>query len=175
MLMSNVQSSFRVSQARLRRPRLSRHRSGISHLVKRGRGLGRGFTLVEVLAAMVFIGIVIPVAMRCVAVCTQSTLHARHLLEASELAQQKIAEILVQRDTSLLNAAGDFNPDFPDYSWQVESAAFDPADMGLSDVYQVTVHVRWFERSIERSYKLSTLVYPDSSSSSSSTTAGANQ
>lgn len=122
---------------------------------------------------MVFIGIVIPVAMRCVSLCSQSTIHARHLLEASELAQQKISEILVENDTSLFNGSGDFNPDFPEYSWQVESTNFDSGDMDLSQIYQVTVHIHWFERNTERSYDLSTLVYPTTESTTSTVTAGA--
>ena|GEM_PF-1825646 len=124
----------------------------------------RGFTLVEVLAALVFLGIVIPVAMRCATVCLQTTAHARHTLEASQLAEQKLAQILIDRDTAGLDATGDFNPDFPEYTWQTESAPFDSPLTGVSDVRLVTVHIRWRERATQRSCDLSTLMYPAASS-----------
>ncbi|MHB1155590.1 MAG: type IV pilus modification PilV family protein [Phycisphaerales bacterium] len=145
-----------------------------SHIAHRTSNIG--FTLVEVLAALVFLGIVVPVTMRCATVCLQTTAHARHTLEASQLAELKLAQILIDRDTDNLDAAGDFTPDFPEYTWQIESAAFDSPVTGVSDLRLVTVHIRWLERTSQRSCDLSTLMYPDTSASSSTTTtAGANQ
>ena len=52
-----------------------------------------GFTLIEVLAALVLIGVVLPVAMKGVSIAMQAASHARHTGEAVELARHKLTEL----------------------------------------------------------------------------------
>jgi Tfp pilus assembly protein PilV len=108
----------------------------------------------EVLATLVLVGVVLPVAMRGISMSLQASADARHRVEAAQLAQQKIAEHLVVRDASTFNTEGDFGPDWPEYRWQSRSAY---ADVG---VYVVTVRVSWQRRAADRFIEVSTLVYP---------------
>ena len=52
-----------------------------------------GFTLIEVLATMLLLGIVLPVAMRGVSVALSAAGTARHLSEAAVLAEAKLNEL----------------------------------------------------------------------------------
>jgi prepilin-type N-terminal cleavage/methylation domain-containing protein len=114
----------------------------------------RGLTLVEVLATLVLVAIVLPVTMKGVTLSMQSAARARHMTEAAQLAESKINEMLVLRDTMYLSGSGDFGQDWPEYRWTSTAAA---ANYG---VYEVTVTVSWLERGSERSVSMSTLVYP---------------
>lgn len=114
----------------------------------------RAFTLMEVLATLVLIGIVLPVAMRGVSMSLQAAGQARRTLDATQLAQQKLAELLVVRDAGEFNGSGDFGAAWPDYRWQVRGTA---ADHGL---YRVSVTVAWSQRGVGRSVRLDTLIYP---------------
>jgi hypothetical protein len=60
----------------------------------------------------------------------------------------------VQRDAGVLNGAGDFGADWPEYRWEASAVG---ADHGLSEL---TVSVTWSERGQPRSAEISTLVYP---------------
>src|SRR5688572_780238 len=80
-----------------------------------------GFTLVEVLAAMVLMGIVLPVAMRGVSLAVAAAGHARHLSEASSLAETKLNELLLVDIASAAGASGDFAPEHPEYQWKCDT------------------------------------------------------
>ena len=114
----------------------------------------RGVTLVEVLATLVLIGIVLPVAMRGATLSMQTAARARHMTEAAHLADLKLAEIAVVNNISLYSGSGDFGEEWPEYRWISESQ---PADFGL---YSLTVSVVWTEQGQERATSLSTLLYP---------------
>ena len=61
----------------------------------RMRRSGRaGFTLVEVLATLVLLGIVVPVAMRGVSVALAAAQTAKRTAEATSLAQSKLNEMI---------------------------------------------------------------------------------
>ena len=107
----------------------------------------------EVLAAMVLIGVVLPVAMKGVSVALQSAARARHLHEASLLAERVLNEALATGDAAALGNAGTFD-DFPEYRWELATAA---ADFGCE---AVTVTVSWPSRGMERSFALTTLLRP---------------
>lgn len=120
----------------------------------------RGMSLIEVLAALVLVGIVLPVAMNGVTVSLRAAQQARREQEAGLLAESRLNEIQALRDTTALSGAGSFD-DYPDYRWEAQTA---PADFGLTEVW---VRVSWQQRGQERSVQLSTLVYPLSSDTSS--------
>ncbi len=115
----------------------------------------RGVTLMEVLATLLLVAIVLPVAMEGVTISMQAAARARHQTEAAALAEMKLNEILAARSTSLLSGSGDFGVDYPDYRWEITAVSQD------LNLYEVTVIIRWTERGMERSYQLSSLVYPD--------------
>lgn len=117
----------------------------------------RGFSLVEVLAALVLIAIVLPAAMRGITLAMQTAAHARHEQEATLLAERQLNTALMLRDPSLLSAGGTLD-EWPEYRWE---AATSIDDFNLSNV---TVTVYWQEQGRERSVSLTTLILPSDSS-----------
>lgn len=114
----------------------------------------RGVTLMEVLATLVLVAIVLPVAMQGVTTSLRATSHARHQAEAARLAENKLNEFLVLRDPYGLTGNGDFGPAWPEYRWESRSVVRE------YNVYEVTVAVSWTERGEPRQVELTTLVYP---------------
>ena len=127
----------------------------MSRAAVRSSRVRRGFTLVEVLATLVLIGIVLPVAMRGLTVALQATANSRNRVEAAQLASAKINELLVGRDVATFNASGDFGEEWPEYRWDSTGQA------GEWNLYTVTVNVHWTERGQDRSLPLTTWIYPD--------------
>jgi hypothetical protein len=106
-----------------------------------------------VLAALVLIGIVLPVAMRGMSLALAAAGHARHTAEATSLAEAKLNELITYGEWTAAGASGDFGADWPDYQWKAQSYA---RDFGLTEVI---VQVIWTERSRERSLNIATLVH----------------
>ena len=125
-----------------------------------------GISLIEVLATLVLIGIVVPAAMHGVNLCLRAASTARHQQEASFLAESWMNEVLTTRDVSLLGTSGTFGDDWPEYRW---AASVLTRDFNLSEVELV---VTWQERGQERTFIATTLVYPDASLTSGTTTGG---
>ena len=111
----------------------------------------RGFTLVEVLATLLLLGIVVPVAMRGVSLATLASSHARRLSEASQLAESKLNELVVTGDWQYMTS-GDFAPDHPDFHWTTQTSTGDYSLTSLS------LQVTWQERGQNRQYVLTTLI-----------------
>jgi general secretion pathway protein I len=126
----------------------------------------RGFTLIEVLAALILLGIVLPVAMRGVSLSLAAASSAKHLNEASGLADQKLNEVVMTGDWSQNGLSGDFSPDHPEYHWTVQNQQ---RDYGISEVQ---VKVTWTARGQERDFTATTFVYDSSASTGSSSPVG---
>ena len=112
-----------------------------------------GFTLIEVLATLLLLGIVMPVAMRGISIALAAADNARHVAEASALAETKLNDLLTQGVSSASGLTGDFSPDHPEYQWSYQSA---PRDYGVTEVQ---LRVTWQERGRPRNFDLSTLTY----------------
>ncbi|HEV8377776.1 MAG TPA: type II secretion system protein, partial [Tepidisphaeraceae bacterium] len=54
----------------------------------------RGFTLLEVLATLILIGIILPAVMGGISLATAAAGEAKHKVEAVSLAQTKLSELL---------------------------------------------------------------------------------
>jgi general secretion pathway protein I len=126
----------------------------------------RGFTLIEVLAALVLLGIVLPVAMRGVSLSLAASSSAKHLNEAAQLADQKLNEVVLTGDWAQNGLSGDFAPDHPDYQWTIASQQ---RDYGLNEVQ---VRVTWTARGQQRDFTASTLVYDTSNTTTGDVSAG---
>jgi prepilin-type N-terminal cleavage/methylation domain-containing protein len=113
----------------------------------------RGFTLVEVLATLVLIGIVVPVAMRAMSAAVDAAGEARSIQEASQLAESKLNEVLAAGDLQRRSTAGTFEHR-DRYAYEIDSS---PADFGCE---RLTVTVTWQRRGEERSLTMTTLLYP---------------
>ena len=127
------------------------------------RSRRHGFTLPEVLATLVIVGIVLPVAMRGITVSLQAAGESRHKVEAGQLAQQKLNELVLNRSSSDASFAGsgDFGDAWPDYKW--ESTSGTASLNTTAEVDQLDVTVKWTAQGNERSVTLTTLVFPETS------------
>jgi type II secretory pathway pseudopilin PulG len=114
------------------------------------------FTLVEVLASLVLMGVILPVAMQGISVALGLTGSARRQMEAVGLAEDRLAEVLVAEEWRDGDASGDFGEDYPDYEWVAVVEDWDG-----SVVRQVSVQVVWTSRGKERDVIVSTLVYDE--------------
>jgi prepilin-type N-terminal cleavage/methylation domain-containing protein len=129
------------------------------------RKSARGFTLLEVLATLVLIGIILPAVMHGISLATIAAGEAKHKVEAASLAQTKLAELIADYQTLNQNGAssGSF-PDYPGYAW---TSAIEMRDTNLS---QVSIRVTWFARGQERYVDLASMIYtPDTSSTGTGT------
>ncbi len=119
----------------------------------------RGFTLVEVLAAMLLIGIVLPAVMTGVSLATRASTEAQHRTEATTLAQSKLAELIATGNWQGGVLQGDFSPDWLNYKWQASVQQW-ANDTTTSSVQQIDLKVSWVStRNGEQAVTLSTLAY----------------
>ena len=114
----------------------------------------RAFTLVEVLAALAFTAIVLPVAMKGISLATNAAGEARSRAEATILAQNMTAELTTAGIPQFSETSGDFAPDNPGYRWTAEFSDWQEAELK-----QLQVQVIWNARGSERSVALTTLIY----------------
>jgi general secretion pathway protein I len=132
--------------------------------MKPPRSTSHGFTLVEVLAALLLIAIVLPVVMQGISLGAQASSNARHRTEAAGLAESKLSELVATREWQMGNLTGDFAPDWPDYRWEATVGAY-VGDSSGQNVQELGVRVYWLSRNQENSVSLSTLTYARSSTS----------
>ena len=114
----------------------------------------RAFTLVEILATLVLVAIILPVAMSGISLALSVADESRRQTEAASLAQTKIAEIVAEQQYQNTSLAGDFAPDRPEYRWVSQVT-----DWQGTTLKELDVQVFWNSKNRERSITLSTLVY----------------
>jgi len=121
----------------------------------RGRRRTGGFTFIELLATVVLLGIIMPVAMQTISICTRLAGQSRKEMEAASLASIKLTELVASGDWESGARSGEFT-DWPGYRWTV-----DVFNWTQSTVRQLDVTVHWQSQGQERELVLSTLVYPE--------------
>ena len=116
----------------------------------------KAFTLVEVLATVLLISIVIPVAMRGISLSTRLAGHSKRQIQAVYLAKSKLAELIASENWKNASKSGNFGTDWLDYEWQLETKEWQ-----IDSVVQLDLRVSWDKvtRLEKRSVALSTLVY----------------
>jgi prepilin-type N-terminal cleavage/methylation domain-containing protein len=119
---------------------------------------GYGFTLIEVLAAMLLIAIVLPVVMQGITAGLAASSAARRRTEAAGLAEEKMGEILANGLWQGGVMQGDFSPDWPDYKWQATVSGW-AQDTSLSNLQEIDLRVFWTADNREQAVNLSTLAY----------------
>src|SRR5438045_1644546 len=129
------------------RRRVCHHQQPGSAAMKR-----RGFTLIEVLATMVLLAIVLPVAMRGVSVSLAAAENAQHRAEAASLGEAKLNSMIATGEWSNTAPSGDFGGDWPGYQWSLQTQQRD------FNTTEVMLTVTWTERGSQRSLPISTLV-----------------
>jgi len=124
----------------------SRARKGTAH----GNG---GFTLVEALAAMLFVAIVIPVIVHGLTVANRAGVMAERKRVAAQLADRLLTELVITEAWRDGEEEGDFGDDWPAYRWFTGTDAWQEDTMR-----EVFVEVAFDVQGKEYNVRLSTLV-----------------
>ena len=115
----------------------------------------KGFTLIEILAALLLIGLVLPAVMKCISIDNILASDSDHKYEALDLAETKLAEVLLEESwQNSSSQSGWFENEFEGYQWAV-----DVSDWTQTGVKQIDVFVYWQQRNRQKMTQLSTLVY----------------
>lgn len=117
----------------------------------------RGFTFAEVLAATVFMGVLIPVTMQGLQVANHAAVVATRKRVAAQLADRMLTEAIVTGEWRDGAQQGDFGEDWPGYRWVLASTAWDEDALQI-----VAVEVFYPAQGREHSVWLSTLAEEDS-------------
>ena len=116
-----------------------------------------GFTFVEILAALLFLGITIPAIVTALTVSNRAATIAERTAIAAELAQNELNRLVIEGTWSSASSRGDFGDTRPGYRWELIQDNWQYGDM-----VQLTCEVFFQVQGQERSVKLSTLVSPTS-------------
>lgn len=108
----------------------------------------------EILAALLLVGLILPVAMKGVSITSILASDSSRNYEALDLAEMKLTEILLQEDWKSSSGSGAFEDEYEQYKWTMEVS-----DGSVSGLKQVDLTVYWQQRNRQRDVTLSTLVY----------------
>lgn len=112
-----------------------------------------GFTLVEVLAAMAFLGIVMPVVISALFVSSRAAVVAERSTIAMQLGENKLNEMMLGGAWTSESGRGDFGDQWPGYRWEMSKAAWETSTMT-----ELTLDVFYKVQGAERDLQLTTLV-----------------
>lgn len=114
-----------------------------------------GYTLVEVLLALVICASVLVIAAQGFSIGATAASGASKLSRAVMLAEMVVAEYETGERSLTASGEGDFSPDWPEFSWAstIETTTIE----GLS---QLTVTVAWKEGTRDQTYSLVRLMAP---------------
>jgi len=112
----------------------------------------RGFSLVEMLAALVIFSLGVVGTLHAFGVAVRATGTTRSYTRSSLLCQQLVEETIVQGDLLEGTDEGTFDPPADAFRWTREITATD-----TDGLYEVRVSVTWPEPGTERSFELVTL------------------
>ena len=118
-----------------------------------GSGSQAGFTLAEVLAAMLFMAIVIPVAMEGLRIASRAGSVAGRKGVAVQLADSKLNELIAINQWRNTGQVGIFGEQWPGYRWTMKNELWSEGTMRL-----ITVEVTYPAQNQDYSVQLSTLV-----------------
>lgn len=80
-----------------------------------------GFTFAEILAAMLFLGLVIPVAMQAVRIASDAGTMASRRSIATRLGDARLTELAITDEWRTGTQAGQFDQPYQDYRWEIRS------------------------------------------------------
>lgn len=119
-------------------------------IVRRPR---RAFTLAEALAAIVFLAILVPVAIKGLRLASRAAILSVRQREAGRLARNLLAEAAVTDEWRDGNRMGDFGEDARAFAWMIEDNAWEEDTMRT-----LTVRVHFYVQEREHYVALTTLV-----------------
>jgi prepilin-type N-terminal cleavage/methylation domain-containing protein len=95
-----------------------------------------GFTLAEVLAAMMFLAILVPVVVQGLSLASRAGAAASRETVALQLAENRLTELIAEGSWTGSAGEGDFGEDWAGYAWSMEQT---PAV--IDDLVELTMHV----------------------------------
>jgi type II secretory pathway pseudopilin PulG len=78
------------------------------------------FTFVEVLASLLFLGLLIPVVVSALTLSNRASVTAERAATAAQLAEAQLNELIVTGEAAT-SASGDFGEERPGYRWELTS------------------------------------------------------
>jgi prepilin-type N-terminal cleavage/methylation domain-containing protein len=133
----------------------TKHKIRIDEFRLNSRGVkSGGFTLVEVMAAMLLIALIMPVAMKGVSLAVSLSSQTRNRLAALEVAENTLAMALIEQSWQSGESAGTERRINTEYSWQIYAS-----DYELENVKLVEVVVEWQQRNRTQQISLSRFFY----------------
>lgn len=124
-----------------------------------------GFTLAEVLAALVFMAIVIPVAVEGLSVASRAGQVAQRKMVAARIADRMLNDLLVTGQWQASNQSGQMFDGANEYTWRAETL---PWELGV--LHLLEVEVLYSVRGQLYDVRLSTLVDPSAEQTSTNAT-----
>ena len=112
-----------------------------------------GFTFAEVLAALVFMAIVIPVVMQGISIANRAGVGAERKEIAVQLAANMLNQLSISNFWQTAQASGTFEQDYPGYAWSMQQQTWPDGDM-----QQLTLEVTYPLQGRIFTVELSTLV-----------------
>ena len=116
-----------------------------------------GFTLAEVLAALLLMAIVIPVAIEGMHIASRAGEVAAHKGEAARIAQRILNENVVTTNWSQSSQSGTVMEGQRRFRWNLHSDTWNQ-DPNQSVILQISAEVFYFAQNREYSVRMSTLV-----------------
>jgi prepilin-type N-terminal cleavage/methylation domain-containing protein len=126
----------------------------------------RGFTLVEMLVAIVVLAVGIAGTLAALGAISSSSGAAAEYDRAALLAERQLAEIEAQEQAPSGEDSGDFGEEYPGYQWEQEVLATD-----VENLVEVRLTVSWGNEKARRSIQVSTYLLQEQSSAPTTTPA----
>ncbi len=126
-------------------------------MTSRGRGRRAGFTFVEVLAAMLFLAIVVPAIVTALTLSNRASEMTDRGTTAGQLAENKLNEMLIGNAwQGASNTSGDCGADFPGYRWELTQEQW--TGDSAATMTQLKMEVFFQTQGTEHGVALTTLV-----------------
>jgi hypothetical protein len=122
-----------------------------------GRRLDAGFTLAEVLAALLFMAIVIPAAIEALRIASLAGTVAERKGEAVRVAQRLLAENLVTTNWNQSAQSGTLTEGRRQFRWTMRTDPWNQ-DRNQNVILQLSVEVKYAAQNRDYSVRMSTLV-----------------
>jgi len=132
----------------------------VKYAIRKRKTVAEGFTLLEVLAALLLVGLVLPAVMKGISMVSILASDSDHRYEALDLAETKLAEVLLEKTWQTSSSmSGRFDDDYFDGEYKDYEWVLDVSNWTQADIKQVDIFVYWQQRNRQREIRLSTLVY----------------
>lgn len=123
-----------------------------------------GFTFVEILAAMMFLAILIPTVLGALAISNRAGVMAERSAVAMQLAENRLNELLVDGTWKTGATGGEFGQEWPGYRWEMTNTTWPEDTMS-----ELTVTVYFQVQGRDQSVQLTTIASEEAASQQTET------